>query len=132
MVLLIPSFAAADPPAHAPAHGYRAKQQDRHEKSQQRARDRAPTRERRRGGVEVVYDSARGVRVAIGLPDVFYHGGFYYRQNDYSWEVSATGDRGWRFSVASEVPEQIRNAGRKPQPVPAAPAGPKGHHAGKR
>ena len=120
LALSIPCLAAADPPAHAPAHGYRAKQKQR-----QKHTAHAPAPKSAEGGVEVVFDSERGVRVAIGLPNVFFDGGFYYRQEGDAWEVSATGRDGWRVAVASRVPEAIRKAGRRENPGPASPSGPK-------
>jgi hypothetical protein len=104
--LIFPGFAAAEPPAHAPAHGYRAKQ---------KASEPAP----RKGGVEVVFDSERGIQVAVGLPDVFFHAGHYYRERDGRWEVSLSGDSGWRISVASEIPGVVVDARKKPHPGPA-------------
>ena len=125
LVLALPSIAFADPPSHAPAHGYRAKHRTKREAH-------APAPRRAEGGVEVVYDSERGVRVAIGIPNVFFEGGLYYRQKGDDWEVSATGADGWRIAVASKVPSTIRKAGHRSNPGPASPAGPKvGHRKGK-
>ena len=104
--LILPRFAAAEPPAHAPAHGYRA---------QQKASERAPAK----GGIEVIFDSERGIQVAVGLPDVLYHNGHYYRERDGRWEISLSGDAGWRISVASKIPGAVVDARKKSYPGPA-------------
>ncbi|GAI19521.1 unnamed protein product, partial [marine sediment metagenome] len=53
------------PPPHAPAHGYRHKHQ----------------------GVELVYDSGRGVYVVVDFPLHFYFKGHYYRYHEPHWEA---------------------------------------------
>ena len=72
--VLGPQFAAADPPAHAPAHGYRAKHD---------APRAAPPA---KGGIEVIFDSDLGIHVAVGLPDIHFYSGRYYRERDGRWE----------------------------------------------
>lgn len=104
--LVLPQLAAAKPPAHAPAHGYRAKQ-------------KAPEPAPRKAGLEIVYDSERGIHVAVGLPDIFFHDGRYYRQHDGRWEISLSGDGGWRVSVSSEIPVSVVDARKKSHPGPA-------------
>lgn len=61
------------PPPHAPAHGYRAKQQ----------------------GHELVYDSGLGVYVVVDLPNVYYYDGIYYRYDHDHWYYSTSPGRGW-------------------------------------
>jgi hypothetical protein len=107
IALAIPQLAPADPPSHAPAHGYRAKQK-------QKAPERAPAKP----GIEVVYDSERGVHVAVGLTDVFFHDGHYYRLTDGRWEISVSGDGGWRVSVESKVPGAVVEARKKKKSHP--------------
>jgi len=55
------------PPAHAPAHGYRRKQVC---------------------GFELVFDVGLGVYVAVGVTDVYYHEGYFYRLHGGLWEIS--------------------------------------------
>jgi hypothetical protein len=104
--LVLPQLAAAKPPAHAPAHGYRAKQ-------------KAPEPAPRKSGIEIVYDSERGIHVAVGVSGVFFHDGHYYREHDGRWEVSLSGDGGWRISVAADIPGTVVNAKKKSHPGPA-------------
>jgi len=104
--LVSPPLAAAKPPSHAPAHGYRAKQ-------------KTPEPTPKKAGIEVVYDSERGIHVAVGLPNVVFHDGHYYREHDGRWEISLSGDSGWRVSVASEIPVSVVDARKKSHPGPA-------------
>ena len=68
------------PPPHAPAHGYRHKHQD---------------------GVELVFDSGRGVYVVVDIPNHYYIDGRYYRLRADQWQVSAHFDGPW--GVVAEV-----------------------------
>lgn len=103
LALAVPAVSWADPPAHAPAHGYRNKHksQDHHS-----------------GGVEIVFDSERGVHVAVGFPDVFFHEGKYYRNVGGSWQVSVKVDSGWSVMASGGVPSSIHKA-HKNHPGPA-------------
>jgi hypothetical protein len=110
VVLCTAPAALATPPDHAPAHGYRAKHGDT--KAEKRDADQ-------KSGIEVVYDSERGIHVGVHLPDVFFLDGRYYREtNEGRWEVSATGDGDWTVSASSQVPEKVVKA-RRAQPGPA-------------
>ncbi len=104
--LVLPQIVAAKPPAHAPAHGYRAKQ---------KTVEPAP----KKSGIEVVFDSERGIHVAVGVSGVFFQDGHYYREHDGRWEVSLSGDGGWRISVAADIPGTVVNAKKKSHPGPA-------------
>ncbi len=86
--------ASAEPPAHAPAHGYRAKHGDTHKHS---------------SGVELTFDSGKGVYVAVGLPDVFFHEGNFYRQEGGKWEVSVRADSGWGIAARGSLPSSIED-----------------------
>ncbi len=78
------------PPPHAPAHGYRHKQH----------------------GVELVYDSGRGVYVVVDFPLHFYFEGRYYRYHEPHWEVGVQVDGPWE-SVSEEVlPRGLRAKGK--------------------
>lgn len=113
--------AFATPPDHAPAHGYRAKHGNT--KARPAERERAEKHEQHeerqpRKGIEVVYDSERGVYVGVHLPDVFFHDGRYFRESGQGrWEVSASGDGDWKVAASSKVPDVVVKAN-------AAPPGP--------
>ena len=85
-----PSLAYADPPSHAPAHGYRNK--TKHHKSEK---------------AEIVFDSERGVRVVVGMPGIFFEAGKYYRHVDGHWHVSARVDGGWSLVASGAIPGAI-------------------------
>lgn len=91
LATLLPSASWSDPPAHAPAHGHRAKHRDHGRVFH--------------SGVEVVFDSERGVQIAIGFPGLFFHEGNFYRHAEHGWQVSARHDGGWKgaHSVPSHV-----------------------------
>jgi hypothetical protein len=93
---LLPAASFADPPAHAPAHGWRNKHREpsKHEESPRR--------------LEVVFDSEQGLEIAVGVPGVYFHLGKYYRHRDNGWQMSATGLDGWRVEVAASVPDLLR------------------------
>ncbi len=96
LVFLLPTASFGDPPDHAPAHG-------RRNKEQQKGKHQQPS-----GGLEVLFDSAQGVHIAIGLPGVYFHSGHYYRHTNAGWQVSATGKGGWGVAIVSSVPDRIR------------------------
>ena len=74
------------PPPHAPAHGYRHKQH----------------------GVELVYDSGRGVYVVVELPNHFYFKGHYYRHRETQWEVGVHIDGSWELVSEKSLPPGLR------------------------
>ena len=74
------------PPPHAPAHGYRHKQ----------------------NGVELVYDSGRGVYVVVGLAHHFYSKGRYYRLSGAQWEVSVHTEGSWEVVSEESLPPGLR------------------------
>jgi hypothetical protein len=100
-------LASADPPAHAPAHGYRAKG---------KGKAHVPVRES--AGVEVVFDSERGIHVAVGLPGVFFRDGHYYREHEGRWQVSLSGSGGWSVAASGSIPEVVVTS-KKRHPGPA-------------
>ena len=75
----------AQPPDHAPAHGQRAK----HDEPSRRAAH-SP------GEFEIVFDSERGISIAVGFPGVYVEAGQFYRQHDGKWQVSLRADGGWK------------------------------------
>ncbi len=74
------------PPPHAPAHGYRHKQH----------------------GVELVYDSGRGVYVVVDLPNHYYFNGRYYRRGEVQWEAGVNIDGPWEFVSEDALPKGLR------------------------
>ena len=74
------------PPPHAPAHGYRHKQH----------------------GIELVYDSVRGVYVVVELPNHFYFKGHYYRHRETQWEIGVHVDGPWEVVSERSLPPGLR------------------------
>ena len=82
-----PTYVSADPPPHAPAHGYRYKHAQ---------------------GVDLAFNSEFGVYVVAGLPSYFYHAGKFYRQAQAGWEVSAKiGGGSWSIVATSSLPVRL-------------------------
>ena len=73
------------PPPHAPAHGYRHKHHGR----------------------DLVFDSAFGVYVVVGLRDVWFLDGHYFRIAGDRWEVAAAVGGPWRVAAAHAVPVRL-------------------------
>ena len=73
------------PPAHAPAHGYRRKHMHMH-------------------GVELVFDSGRGVYVVVGLSNHYYHDGYFYRLRGSIWETCPKPDGHWKVVSDKSLP----------------------------
>ena len=74
------------PPPHAPAHGYRRKYQ----------------------GVELVYDSGRGIYVVIDFPNHYYFKGHYYRLGEIEWEIGINLEGPWKTISYGELPKGLR------------------------
>lgn len=95
------------PPPHAPAHGYRRKQQTAH------------------GELELRFDSSLGVYVVVGLPDLYFYADHYFRLGTSGWEISVRHDSGFVLAAQSQVPPGLIKAkgkqakGKKSHPVPA-------------
>jgi hypothetical protein len=79
------------PPPHAPAHGYRTKQN-------------AGVAD-----VELVFDSGLGVYVVVGLPDHFFWDGFFLRSEKGLWYSSLRIDGGWEPRSSDALPPGLRN-----------------------
>ncbi len=92
------------PPPHAPAHGYRHKHQ----------------------GVDLVYDSGRGVYVVVELPNHFYFEGHFYRHRGDRWEIGVNVGGPWKVVAEESLPKGLRSKKKgkaKPKgPPPHAPA----------
>lgn len=103
-LIFIASFAIASagfakPPGHAPAHGYRATQ-EQHPKPH--------TREV--GGTRISFDSERGISIAVGLPGVYFEAGHFFRYQDGRWQVSVRADGGWKAAKKNLTPRSILDA----------------------
>jgi hypothetical protein len=90
------------PPPWAPAHGHRRKHGDGGHHGDG-------------GGVQVVFDSERGVYVVIGFPHHYYDAGHYYRFDSGHWEVSAHFEGPWLAVETRKVPASLRHARKKPK-----------------
>ena len=73
------------PPAHAPAHGYRRKHMHVH-------------------GVELVFDTGRGVYVVVGYSDHYYHDGYFFRFREGTWETCPKPDGHWKIVSNKSLP----------------------------
>jgi hypothetical protein len=109
--LSTPGF--ADPPDHAPAHGYRAKHG---QKGHSHSAHRAP------GGFEVVFDPERGISIAVGFPGVVFHESHFYRLHEGLWQMSPRANGGWKPIASHAMPAVIRKALPRPGPAKASPA----------
>lgn len=78
-----PTITKSGPPAHAPAHGYRRKHVH---------------------GMELVFDSGRGVYVVVGLSDHYYHDGYFFRLRSGIWEMSPKPDGHWKVASDKSLP----------------------------
>jgi hypothetical protein len=119
-LMSLPMSVGAMPPDHAPAHGYRAKHdQQKHGKGKhdKHKHDRARHPEERErpstpeGGIEIVFDSERGIYVGVDLPQIIFHSDHYYRETAGRWQVSLNGRGEWRFAAASSIPQIVVEAG---------------------
>ena len=121
LALGAPQLASPTPPSHAPAHGYRDKQAKQ-----------APAILAAGGGLAVSFDSERGVQVAVGFPNVLFHEGRYYREQDGYWQASVSGRGGWSVFVSSGVPEVVSKAKKHKHAGPAKAAKHKKHRKHKK
>ncbi len=77
------------PPPHAPAHGYRQKNQH---------------------GLELEFDSGLGVYLTVEMPGVYFQNDLYIRLSDGQWTVATHFDGPWRVSVSGEIPLKLESA----------------------
>jgi hypothetical protein len=76
------------PPPHAPAHGYRAKNQQ---------------------DVQLMFDSRLGVYIVLDLPGVYFWSDVYYRQAKEGWERCDRLDGGWIAVADTSLPPGLRD-----------------------
>jgi hypothetical protein len=74
------------PPPHAPAHGYRAKVR----------------------GYDLEFDARRGVYLVIGLPGVYWQGGWFFRLHRDRWVRAGDGQGPWHDARWGDVPIGLR------------------------
>jgi len=74
------------PPPHAPAHGYRHKHHDH----------------------DLVFDSELGVYVVVGLPELWFFDGSYFRWYGDRWEIGVDVGGPWRLAPEHAVPGRLR------------------------
>jgi len=117
--LLLVAPALADPPAQAPAHGWRNKhKQYKHHHDDHHHRGSGDHGHATPGGFRVVFDPERGIEVAVGFPGVVFHGDHFYRMHEGLWQRSARADGGWLPLGPDAAPSAIRKA----LPMPPGPA----------
>jgi hypothetical protein len=75
------------PPAHAPAHGRRAKEA---------------------GEIKIVYDSERDIYIVIGIPQHYYFEGHYYRLRHRNWQMSTAIDGKWKTIKTKQLPPGLQ------------------------
>jgi hypothetical protein len=80
-----PGVHRGGPPPHAPAHGYRHKHR----------------------GHDLRFDSDLGVYVVVGLRDVWFLDGSYFRIVGDRWEIAVGTDGPWRVASRSAVPGRL-------------------------
>lgn len=90
------------PPAHARAHGYRAK---------------------RIHGHELIFDSTRGVYVVVGITDCYYHDGYFYRLRGDVWEISLRTDGDWGPARYTALPPGLQVRAKAKAPATSASHG---------
>ncbi len=81
------------PPAHAPAHGYRAKTPQ---------------------GVSISFDTGIGVYVAVDVPGLYWLDERYYRKGASGWQVSAYFAGPWAACAAGDLPTGLQSQDSKP------------------
>jgi hypothetical protein len=58
-------------------------------------------------GYDLVYDSACGMYVVVGLTDYYYEDGFFYRLRGGVWELSVRADE-WRAVTYEKLPSRLK------------------------
>ncbi|MDX1648534.1 MAG: hypothetical protein R3263_01650 [Myxococcota bacterium] len=80
------------PPPHAPAHGYR----------------------HHHAGHELVFDAHRGVYVVVGVPDLYFRDGRFYRHRGGTWERAAETGGPWSRVSKGALPPGLAKKGGPP------------------
>ena len=58
-------------------------------------------------GYDLVYDSACGLYIVVGLTDYYYNDGFFYRLHGGVWEISVQADE-WRIITYEKLPPRLK------------------------
>ena len=110
VVVANPPAEHGGPPPHAPAYGYRRKQHV----------ENGPD-------LELAFDTGLGVYVVVGIPDLYFLDGHYFRFADSGWQISVHHDSGWTVAVQKDVPSGLWKSksanGKKIPPGQAKKAG---------
>jgi len=61
--------------------------------------------------MELVYDSALGLYIVVGLPNHYYHDGYFYRLRGTLWEVSLKPKVGWAVASDKSLPPGLQGKG---------------------
>ena len=56
----------------------------------------------------LVFDSGLGAYVVVGVDDLFFYKGFYYRLHDDKWSISVWPDRRWRPLSRRTLPPGLK------------------------
>lgn len=98
--------AGAEPPPHAPAHGYRHKHSD---------------------GIALVFDAHFGVYAVAERARHFFHRGLFFRLREGHWQRAAHVRGPWKRLAPADVPTPVRGLAKKRGlPLPGRVPGPKG------
>jgi len=109
MAFLVAPFCAtvvsADPPPHAPAHGWRNKQLKKrhHVFGERRHYAQGPDGTR----VEFAWDDDSGVYVAVTLAKTFYSDGKYFRVRNGNWQIAPDLAGSWDRCSKAQLPLQL-------------------------
>jgi hypothetical protein len=76
------------PPPHAPAHGYRRKNEH---------------------GLEIIFDSKLGVYIMMDYPMHYYWDNRYYRKQKDKWETSIDINKKWKSIDKQQLPKGLQN-----------------------
>lgn len=99
------TVALADPPPHAPAHGWRNKQLKKHHHFTSGRKHYAQGPDGAR--VEFVWDDDNGVYVAVTLAKTFYSDGKYFRVRSGHWQTAPDLAGSWDGCSKAQVPLQL-------------------------
>jgi hypothetical protein len=82
-------------------------------------------------GVEIVFDSSRGVYVVVDLPNHYYWDGYYLRIQNGSWYAATKLEGGWKARSSDSLPPGLRKKQAKHKHSKEHPGKAKGKGAAK-